>query len=186
VLAVAVLGGVLVTGACASAAAKPQAAGASSTSAPAIAPAAGTANIMIYSVNTDAALFQAIVSGVIGDYGSAVGTHPDGNVGPSNNSVMELQLSQGSFALSATGLNEAFVKVTSHEPIYPPTCTDMISVTATTPIVTGSGAGAYRGIRGSFSVTLTLNEVEARPCQPSPGAFRAQLITITGSGTVSF
>jgi hypothetical protein len=55
-----------------------------------------------------------------------------------------------------------------------------------TPIVAGSGSGAYRGIRGSFPVTLTLNEVEARPCRPSPGAFRAQLITMAGSGTISF
>jgi hypothetical protein len=31
----------------------------------------------------------------------------------------------------------------------------------TTPIVAGSGTGAYRGIRGGFPVTLTLNEVEA-------------------------
>ena len=41
-------------------------------------------------------------------------------------------------------------------------------------------------VGGSFPVTLTLNEVEARPCQPSPGAFRAQLITVAGSGTISF
>jgi hypothetical protein len=176
----------LLTGGCASAAAKPPAAAASGTSTPAAAPAAGTANIMIYSVNSDRALFQAIVSGVIGDYGLTVSTHPDGSVGPSHTSVMELRLTQGSFALSAAALNEAFVKVASHEPIYPPTCTDLISVTGTTPIVAGSGTGAYRGIRGSFSVTLTLNEAEARPCQPSPGALRAQLITMAGSGTVSF
>ena len=50
----------------------------------------------------------------------------------------------------------------------------------------GSCTGAYRGVRGSFPVTLTLNEVEARPCQPSPGAFRVQLITVAGSGTIWF
>jgi hypothetical protein len=76
--------------------------------------------------------------------------------------------------------------LTAHAPIYPKTCSDLISVTGTTPIVAGSGTGAYHGIRGSFPVTLTLNEVEARPCQPSPGAFRAQLITMAGSGTISF
>ena len=185
-LAVAVLGGALVTGGCASAAAKPPAAASSSTSAPAAAPAAGTANIMIYSVNTDGPYYQAIVSGAIGDYGPAVSGDANGNVDPSHNATMELRLTQGSFALSAAAFNEAFVKVASHEPIYPPTCTDLISVTSTAPIVARSGTGAYRGVRGSFSVTLTLNEVEARPCRPSPGAFRAQLITLAGSGTVSF
>ena len=52
--------------------------------------------------------------------------------------------------------------------------------------VSAPRAGAYHRIRGSFPVTLTLNEVEATPCQPSPGAFRAQLITVVGSGTISF
>jgi len=123
---------------------------------------------------------------VIGDYGPAISVYPDGKVDPAHNSEMELRLTRGSFRLSIAALDKAFVKATSREPIYPKTCTDLISVTGTTPIVAGSGTGAYRGIRGSFPVTLTLNEVEARPCQPSPGAFRAQLITVAGSGTISF
>jgi hypothetical protein len=185
-LAGAVLGGTLMTVGCASAAAKAPGSTASSTRASATGRDAGTANIMIYSVNTDGADFRAIVSGVIGDYGSTVSIHPEGNLDPSHNSTMELRLTQGSFALSASALNDAFVKVASREPIYPPTCTDLFSVTGPAPVVAGSGTGAYRGIRGNFSVTLTLNEVEARPCQPSPGALRAQLITMAGSGTVSF
>ena len=154
----------------------------------ATAPAAAgsTANIMIYGVNTDGAYWHAIVSGVIGDYGPAVSIYPDGKVDPAHNSEMVLRLAHGSFRLSIAALDKAFVKATSHEPVYPKTCTDLISVTATTPIVTGSGTGAYRGIRGSFPVTITLNEVEARPCRPSPGAFRAQLITVAGSGSLSF
>jgi hypothetical protein len=58
-------------------------------------------------------------------------------------------------------LDKAFAKAASHEPIYPKTCTDQVSVTGTTPIVAGSGTGAYCGIRGSFPVTLALSEVEA-------------------------
>ena len=166
--------GLLVTGAGAAAAA----------SAPAA--AGGTANIMIYGVNTDGAYWHAIVSGVIGDYGPAVSIHPNGTIDPAHNSEMELRLTHGSFRLSIAALDKAFVKATTHEPIYPKTCTDLISVTGTTPIVAGSGTGAYRGISGSFPVTITLNEVEASPCRPSPGAFRAQLITVAGSGTISF
>jgi hypothetical protein len=123
---------------------------------------------------------------VIGDYGPAVSIYPDGQVGPAHNSELELRLTRGSFRLSIAALDKTFVQAASHEPIYPKTCTDLISVTGTTPIVAGSGTDAYRGIRGSFRATLTLNEVEARPCQPSPGAFRKQLITIAGSGTISF
>ena len=178
--------GVLLTGGCVSAATKAPAA----TTAPAVARAAaatdGKANIMIYGVNTDGAYWHAIVSGVIGGYGPAVSIYPNGQVDPAHNSEMELRLTDGSFRLSIAALDKTFVTATSHEPIYPKTCTDLVSVTGTTPIVAGSGTGAYKGIRGSFPVALTLNEVEATPCQPTPGGFRAQLITVAGSGTISF
>lgn len=177
--------GVVLTGGCVSAATKAPAA----TSAPAAAGTAaaigGTANIMIYSVNTDGAYSHAIVSGAIGDYGPAVSIYPNGQVDPAHNSELELRLTHGSFRLSIAAVDKKFVK-SLHEPVYPKTCTDLFSVTGTAPIVAGSGTGAYRGIRGSFPVTLALSEVEAKPCQPSPGAFRAQLITMAGSGTISF
>jgi len=191
VLAVAACG-VLLTGGCVSAATKtlaatktPAATGASAA-ARAAAATDGKANIMIYGVNTDGAYWHAITSGVIGDYGPAVSIYPDGKVDPAHNSEMELRLTHGSFRLRIAALGKAFVKATSHEPTYPKTCTDLISVAGSTPIVKGSGKGAYRGISGSFPVTITLNEVEAKPCKPSPGGFRAQLITVAGSGTVSF
>src|SRR5215469_16485191 len=184
-LALAAVAGALVTGGCVSAATKPPAA-AATASARAATATGGTANIMIYAVNTDGAYWHAIVSGVIGDYGPAVSIYPNGKVDTAHNSEMELRLTHGSFRLSIAALDKKFVKAAAHEPVYPKTCTDLVSVTGTTPIVAGSGTGAYHRIRGSFPVTLTLNEVEARPCQPSPGAFRAQLITVAGSGTIWF
>ena len=185
VLAIAACAGVVVTAGCVSAAAKPPAA-AATASVRVAAATGGTANIVIYGVNTDGAYWHAIVSGVVGDYGPAVNIYPDGQVDRAHNSELDLRLTDGSFRLSIAALDKAFVTVGAHAPIYPKTCTDLISVTGTMPIVAGSGTGAYRGIRGSFPVTLTLNEVEARPCRPSPGAFRAQLITVAGSGTISF
>ena len=186
VLAIAAFAGVLVTAGCVSAATKPPAAAAATASARVAAATGGTANIVIYGVNTDGAYWHAIVSGVVGDYGPAVSIYPDGKVDPAHNSELDLRLTDWSFRLSIAAIDKAFVKAGSHAPIYPKTCTDLISVTGITPIVAGSGTGAYRGIRGGFPVTLTLNEVEAKPCEPSPGAFRAQLITVAGSGTISF
>jgi hypothetical protein len=185
VLAIAALAGVLVTAGCGSAATKPTAAAATATARVAAA-TGGTANIVIYGVNTDGAYWHAIVSGVVGDYGPAVSIYPDGTVDPAHSSELDLRLTDGSFRLSIAALDKAFVKAGARAPVYPKTCTDLISVTGTTPIVAGSGTGAYRGITGGFRVTLTLNEVEAKPCQPSPGAFRAQLITVAGSGIISF
>ena len=184
VLAIAACAGVLVTAGCGSAATKPPVAAVTATARTAAA-TGGTANIVIYGVNTDGAYWHAIVSGVIGDYGPAVSIYPDGQVDPAHTSQMVLRLTHGSFRLSIAALDKAFVKAGAHAPIYPKTCTDLISVTGTTPIVAGSGTGAYHGITGNFPVTLTLNEVEATPCQPNPGAFRAQLITVAGSGTIS-
>src|SRR5215470_13676899 len=184
-LALAAVAGALVTGGCVSAATTPPAAAATASARAAAAPG-GTANIMIYAVNTDGAYWHAIVSGVIGGYGPAVSIGPGGQVDPAHNSELELRLAHGSFRLSIAALDKKFVTAAAHEPVYPKTCTDLIRVTGTSPIVAGSGTGAYKGIRGSFPVTLTLNEVEAGPCQPSPGAFRAQLITVAGSGTIAF
>jgi len=190
-LAIAAAAGALAASGCVSAAAKPPAAtkppaAASTAGTRAAAAAGGTANIVIYGVNTDGAYWHAIVSGVIGDYGPAVSIYPDGKIDPAHDSQMVLRLTGGSFRLSIAALIKAFVTAAAHEPIYPNTCTDLVSVTGTTPIVAGSGTGAYHGIRGRFPVTLTLNEVEAKPCRPTPGAFRAQLITVAGSGTIAF
>ena len=183
-LALVAVAGALVTGGCVSAATKLPAA--ATSMARAAAATGGTANLMIYAANTDGAYWHAIVSGVIGGYGPAVSIYPDGHVDPAHHSELELRLTHGSFRLSIAALDKEFVTAASHEPIYPKTCTDLVRVTGTIPIVAGSGTGAYRGIRGSFPVTLTLDEAEARPCQPSPGAFRAQLITVAGTGTISF
>lgn len=173
----------MVTGGCALAATEATPA----ASARAAAATGGTANIMIYSVNTDGPYLHAIVSGVIGDYGPAVSIYPDGKIDPEHGSEMELRLTRGSFRLGIRALDNTFVKATRHEPVYRRTCSDLISITGTTPIVAGSGTGAYRGIRGSFPLTITSNEVEATPCLANgPSAFRAQLITAAGSGQISF
>ena len=173
-LGVAMLAGALAVTGCGSAAATT---GTVSMSAARSAAARGHAEIMLYSINSDGPDFRAIIVGAVGDYGPAV------TVGPSG-SVMKLSLTRGSFRLSIAGLDKKFAMATRHEPIYPGTCSDFASIRAAVPIVAGSGAGAYRGIGGSFSVTAALHEVEATPCQHST-AFRWQAIIGSGPGTVS-
>ena len=173
-LGVAVLAGALAVTGCGSAAART---GTVSMSAARSAAARGHAEIMLYSINSDGPDFRAIIAGAVGDFGPAV------TVGPSR-SVMKLSLTRGSFRLSNAGLDKRFALATRHEPIYPGTCSDFASVRAAVPIVAGSGTGAYRGISGSFSVTVTLHEVEAAPC-PHSDAFRWQAIIASGPGTVS-
>ena len=140
---------------------------------------------MLYSINSDGPDLRAIVSGAIGDYGQAVTVLPDGKVDPSHTHDVELKLAHGSFKLSIAVLDNRFVAITRHEPIYPRTCSDHMTATAVTPIVPGSGTGAYRGISGRFDVTITADEVEKKPvsrprrssgrpsCCPAPAPCRA-------------
>jgi hypothetical protein len=185
--AIAVSACVLSAAGVASAMIATRAAGGTSAATKAQAPAlAGRmAHIIIYSINSDGPDFQTIVSGAVGDYGPAVTVYPNGTVDPQHTSDIELILTHGTFRLSIAKIDKKFVEAASHEPIYPRTCSDFLAVTAAVPIVPGSGTGAYRGISGSFTMTATLNEVEASPCHPTV-TFLWQMITLAGSGTVSF
>jgi hypothetical protein len=179
VLGAVVLAGALAATGCAASAASTR----TTATAPATAPS-HTVHLMVYSINTDGPDLRAIVSGAIGDYGPAVTVFPNGKVDPSHTHDLELKLTHGSFKLSITELIKKFGVVTSHEPIYPRTCSDYMTASATMPIVPGSGTGAYRGISGSFHATLTADEVEKKPCQPV-GAIQWQALVLRGPGRVS-
>jgi hypothetical protein len=153
------------------------------TPVPAASSAGGTANIVLYSVNSDGPDFRAVVTGAIGDYGPAVAVYPDGEVDPSHSREIELKLTRGSFRLDIAALDKKFVRITKHEPIYPATCSDVFGLATDLPVVASSGTGAYRGISGGFAVTLTGDEVQARPC--ATAAIAWQVLVIAGSGRVA-
>ena len=186
----ALFGATVLAGALAATGCAPSAAstGAASTAAAASAtgPAAArnNAHLMVYSINSDGPDLRAIVTGTIGDYGPAVTVFPNGQVDPSHTHDLELKLTRGSFKLSITELDKKFVAVTSHEPIYPRTCSDYMTASAPMAVVPGSGTGAYRGISGRFAVTITADEVEKKPCQPV-GAIQYQALVLRGPGRVS-
>jgi hypothetical protein len=182
VLGAVVMTTVLALTGCASAAATTAATTSSSAS-----PAAvhGRANIMLYSINSDGPYFSGMVIGAIGDYGPAVTVHPDGTVDPEDTSEMELRLTRGTFRIRIAELFKKIIKATSHEPVYPRTCSTYINVTAATPIVPGSGTGSYRGIRGSFTITVTGDEIHVRPCPPSALRILRQYAFLAGQGQVS-
>ena len=181
-----VLAGALAATGCAASAAitGSDSTGAAATSATSPAAARDNAHLMVYSINSDGPDFRAIVTGAIGDYGPAVTVFPNGKVDPSHTHDLELKLTHGTFKLSVTELDKKFAAVTSHEPIYPRTCSDYMTASAPMAIVPGSGTGAYRGISGRFAVTITADEVEKKPCQPV-GAFLWQALVLRGPGRVS-
>ncbi|HUC15503.1 MAG TPA: hypothetical protein VMS00_13715 [Acidimicrobiales bacterium] len=143
----------------------------------------GVANLVIYSINSDGPYFRAIVSGAIGDYGPVVTVLPDGKVDPEHTSDMELKLRHGTFRLYIGPIASKFRALTSHEPAFPLTCSDYFHVTATVPIVAGSGTGGYRGVSGNFSLSLVGDEDQVTP--PCKSEIASQILLLTGSGTVS-
>jgi hypothetical protein len=177
-LALAVLAGALVSAGCASA----------KTATPAASAGAATsrsAHIMAYSIDSDGPAFQVIVTGAIGDWGPAVSVYPDGAVDPEHTSELSLKLTRGSFRLSIARLDAGIVHAYRHWPSNPGTCSGSIAVTAATPIVAGSGTGSYRGISGTFTVTATIDEIDVKPVCNGTSPFRAQVVFMVGSGTVS-
>ena len=79
VLGTAMLGGVVGTTSSGAAASTVSAAAGRT---PATGAVHGVANLVIYSIDSDGADFQAILSGAIGDYGPAVTVLPGGKVDP--------------------------------------------------------------------------------------------------------
>lgn len=137
-----------------------------------------------YSLNSDGPDFTVVLSGAIGDYGPAASVHPDGTTDPDHSSELRLDLKKGTLRLDIAALDKKVIAATSRWGTSP-TCSFHVSVTAATPVVPGSGTGAYRGDTGSITVTTTIDEVDQAPCSGGTSPFLSQIITLTGTGAVS-
>jgi hypothetical protein len=180
--AVAVALAVAVTG-CASAASA-TAASTATTPTATTSPLSRNTHITLYSINSDGPVFQAIVTGAVGDHGQAVSVYPDGRVDPQHDSDLSVRLARGSFLLDAKALDKRVVTALGHWRDNPATCSGSATVTARAPVVAGSGTGAYRGIGGSFTLTATVDEIDAKSACTATGRFLAQVIVVTGGGIV--
>jgi len=144
----------------------------------------GLTHVIAYSINTDNPVLTSVVSGAISDYGPAEEVSPGSTGVSAHGAELELKLTRGTFRLNIAGIDTKFSVGTSHEPIYPHTCSTYLTVSDAVPIVPGSGTGAYRGIAGTFAMTLTLNEVHHRPCTTSLSILR-QVIVLSGGGKIT-
>ncbi len=189
VFAAAAVAGALLLGGCTSAVPKssPTRGTATTDARPAggsavAAPSGGAVHFTGYTDN-DGPTSTAILTGAVGDYGKAQSVNPDGTVNLEHNSELDLALAQGSFRLSIADLDKKFVSAMSTFPSDKVTCSGAVTVAGTSPVVAGSGTGSYKGISGTFNLTLELDEVDPTL---NCSTFLAQVIVITGSGTVSF
>jgi len=139
-----------------------------------------------YSDN-DGPTSTAVLTGAIGDFGKAVRTYANGTVVQQYNRL-DVLVSHGSFQLNIAGLERSLVSAFGQFPTDLSTCSGIEVVTASSPIVAGSGTDAYTDINGNFNVTVTINEVDSWPRCPRSGqtSFLSQSVFFTASGMVSF
>jgi hypothetical protein len=144
----------------------------------------GLTHVIAYSINTDNPVLLSVVSGAIGDYGPAEEVSPSSTGVSAHGGELELKLTRGTFRLNIADIDTKFIEGTSHEPVFPRTCSTYVSVSDAVPIVPGSGTGTYQGIAGTFAMTLTLNEVHESPCTTSLSILR-QVIVLSGAGQIT-
>lgn len=151
------------------------------------APTAGagqTARLVDYADN-DGTNSTVILTGAIGDAGTAQSVRPDGSVDPDHRSQLNLKLAKGTFRLDVADLDKKIVGAFGHFPMDPRTCSGSITLAGAVPIVAGSGTGAYQDISGTFTLTVTIAEdfPPARCDATAPPL--AEAIVMSGTGTVS-
>jgi hypothetical protein len=135
--------------------------------------------------DSDGAGASVILTGAVGDFGAAVSVYPDGAIDPQHDSQVNLALTKGSFRIGVAALDKKIVSDLSHFRPDPRTCSGVVRATATTPVVPGSGTGAYRGIGGSFRLTVTIAEIVPKSRCDGTGALLGQAVITTGTGRVS-
>ncbi len=145
---------------------------------------AATAHLTAYGQG-DGTKLTAILTGAIGDFGKAVFVHANGTIDPEHSADLQLRLMQGSFRLSVVGLDKKLVSAFGRVQFNAKTRSGHVSVTGAAPIVSGSGSGSYKGIGGSFTLTITIDEIVQKPATTPSGTILAQIDVITGSGGVS-
>ena len=181
VLAIAAVAGVLVLCGCTPAATKASTSGSQGATPAATGHAAGRpagtsgglVHITGYSDN-DGPKSTVILTGGIGDFGQAVRTYANGTTEQQYNQL-NLSFTHGTFQLSIARLEANLVSAFGHFPASTSTCSGVVTATASTPVVAGFGTGAYKGISGGFTMTVTVAEVDASPKCPVAGARRPPL-----------
>lgn len=149
----------------------------------AVASAAGTRGggvLHLYEADTSLAgnLGTDILTGAVADHGTD-------HQGIPKDGINKIVLSRGSFSINVNNLGTRLASI----PLDPKTCSSAGSATAPTPIVRGTGTGAYRGIRGTLRITASTAVVVPRlkngKCNTSSTRYWGILLA-KGSGIVSY
>jgi hypothetical protein len=126
--------------------------------------------------DSDLPTSSVILIGAIGDFGSG---RLDKSTG-----YFDLDLSHGSLTLQFADLETRFLDVLRGLSVNQSTCSAFAQVSGVAPIVSGTGTGSYANLTGTFSLTLTLDEVFHPGACSEQSPFAAQKIVTSGWGTI--
>jgi hypothetical protein len=165
-LAIAALGGALGTGGVAATAA---------ASTAAASPSHGTVHVWV--TPGKGAADQILLTGVIGDHGTATSMDKNGTV-DKNGKYVKVALSRGGFVVDAVALNQKLAKLAPK--VDSASCTVWASGSGN--ITLGDGTGAYAGISGTVKMSTNFAAVFPRY---TSGAKRGRC-DMKGAPTASF
>jgi hypothetical protein len=150
----------------------------SADSAPASALVSGSGQVHLTDyTDHDGTISTIIVTGAVGDYGSA--KRDDGK------GQLDLNLTQGSFRLNSANLDGRFLAQMRHLAVNQHSCSAEATASGGVPIVPGSGTAAYSNISGAFELTMTLDELYHPGACRETAPYLAQQIITTGWGNIS-
>ena len=140
--------------------------------------------IRVFLTAASATKSTIVITGAIGDYGTALSVDANGKVDPNGN-FEKVTLKQGGFLVDGTTLNK---KLDHTKPtINASNCSFVFSGTA--PTMISDGTGAYAGITGKVAITLTFAGITpktAKGCNFNSNKVSGAYQSITGTGSVSF
>jgi hypothetical protein len=153
------------------------------------APKAGTVHVWV--TPGKGAVDQIVLTGAIGDYGTATSMDKNGTV-DANGAYVKINLQDGTFMVNAVKLNQVLAKVA---PTIDKTSCSAWG-TGSGPITLYDGSGSYAGISGTLTMTTSFAVVFPRyatgtkkgQCNFSNNAQPVATFIgdLTGSGPVSF
>jgi hypothetical protein len=144
----------------------------------------------VYVTPSNGAKSTIVITGAIGDYGTATSTDQNGKVDKNGNFVV-IALKKGTFKVDSTALNQATNNV--QPTVNSATCS--ATGTGSGPVTLMDGTGLYGGISGTLNITETFAFIgppfksgsKKGQCNLSGNAQPlAQYASLTGSGTVAF
>jgi hypothetical protein len=140
--------------------------------------------VRVFLTATSPTKANIVITGAIGDYGTALSVDANGKADPNGN-FEKITLKQGGFLVDGTAFNK---KLQHAKPTFnKANCSFVFSGTGSTTV--SEGTGAYAGISGKVTITLTFAGIA--PKTPKGCNFNSNKVggayqSITGTGSVSF